>query len=443
MTNVRFSNQNLIRLLIPLFLEQILNFLVGFADTLMVSGAGEAAVSAVSLTDSINVLIIFLLSALASGGAIVYAQSIGRRDYTYAQKSIGQLLMIVLSISMIICVLCLLLRDPILRLLYGSVEAKVMTDCRVYLRITALSYPFIGLFNGFCALYRAGGDSATGLYASVVMNLINVIGNAICVYGLKMGVAGVAYPTLISRMAAALIMLLLSLRPGSLIRMERQWKYYRFDPKIALSILKIGIPTGIENSLFQFAKLCLTSLVATLGTSATAAWAVSNNISLLEYIPSSAIGIAMVTVVGQCFGAEEYAQVKYYVRKLIKLTYLLLLLLVLPLTIFAKPIIGLFNISAQAQHITWILVLMSSVAIFMHPPAFPLSHALRSVSDVTYTMAVAIFSVWLFRFCLSYLLVRYTALSIYGVWLAMFADWLFRAALFIPRMRHFYKRWGV
>lgn len=443
MDNLRFSNKDLLKLLIPLFLEQVLNFLVGLADTVMVSSVGEAAVSAVSLTDSINILIIFMLSALASGGSIVYAQSIGRGDREYARKCVTQLLLIVAAVSVFISVLFSIFQNGILNLLYSSVESQVMADCRVYFRITALSYPFMGIFNGFAALYRADGNAAVGLYASVAMNVINILGNAICIYIFKMGVAGVAYPTLVSRIAAAVIMVCLSLRKNSPIQIERNISYYRYEPKIAASILKIGIPTGIENSLFQFAKLCLSSLVAGLGTAATAAWAVSSNISLVEYIPSSAIGLAMVTVVGQCYGAKQYAQVKHYVGKLLKLTYLLIIILIIPVTIFAEPITGIFNLSEEARHIAVILILMSSVAIFMHPPAFPLSHALRSVSDVTYTMVVAVISVWLCRFFLSYALVRWTTLGIYGVWIAMFADWLLRALCFLPRMRHFYKKWGV
>lgn len=443
MDNLRFSNAQLRKLLIPLFLEQVLNFMVGLADTVMVSGVGEAAVSAVSLTDSINVLIIFMLTALASGGSIVYAQSVGAGRHEHAKKCVTQLVLIVLSVSTVIAVLCLVFRSGILNLLYSKVEPKVMADCKTYFLITALSYPFIGIFNAFSALYRADGNSALGLKVSIVMNIINIVGNALGVYLLRLGVAGVAYPTLISRVAAAVIMICLALRSSGRIHLERDLNYYRFDPKIASNILKIGIPTGIENSLFQFAKLCLSSLVASLGTSATAAWAVANNIALVEYIPSSAVGIAMVTVVGQCYGAREYEQVRHYVRKLIKITYIFIVCIAVPLALFAKPITGIFNLSAGARHTTVILILMSSVAIFVHPPAFPLSHALRSISDVKYTMVVAIASVWLWRFCLSYFLVQFTPFGIYGVWVAMFVDWVFRALFFVPRLRHFYKTWNI
>ncbi|MBQ7039696.1 MAG: MATE family efflux transporter, partial [Clostridia bacterium] len=201
--NKRFSDKDILKLLIPLLLEQILSFLVGIADTVMVSSAGEAAVSAVSLTDAINILIVFLISAMSSGGAIVYAQSIGRGDEEYAKNAISQLLLTVTAISTMVCILFLIGQNFILNLLYSKVEPIVMENCRIYFKITVLSYPFIGIFNALSSLNRSKGNSAVGLRASVIMNIINVTGNAVLIFGFKMGVAGVAIPTLVSRIASA------------------------------------------------------------------------------------------------------------------------------------------------------------------------------------------------------------------------------------------------
>lgn len=441
--NKRFSDKDIMKLLIPLLLEQVLSFLVGIADTVMVSSAGEAAVSAVSLTDAINILIIFLISAMSSGGAIVYAQSIGRGDKEYAKKAISQLLLTVTAVSTFVCVLFLIGQNFILNLLYSRVEPVVMQNCRVYFRITVLSYPFIGIFNALSSLNRSKGNSAVGLKASVAMNVINVTGNAILIFGFKMGVAGVAIPTLVSRMASAGIMIYLSLRKNAFLPISKKLKSYRFDKKIALSILRIGIPTGIENSLFQVAKLGLSSLVSGLGTASVAAWSVIGHIAVVQYIPSSATGIALMTVAGQCFGAKEYDQIKYYMKKFLKIAYALVFALILILSVFANPLASLFNLSPDAEFMTVIMIYMSCLGVLLHPLAFPTSHMLRAVSDVKYTMIVSVSSVWIFRLGLAYLLVYTTPLGVYGAWGAQYADWLFRAILNLLRIRKHYKSWNV
>jgi len=242
MQNKRFSNKDILTLLIPLLLEQILNVFVGIADTVMVSSAGEAAVSAVSLTDAINVLIAFLLTAMSSGGAIVYAQSIGRGDEEYAKKAVSQLLLTVTVTAAAVCILFLIGNDLILNMLYGKAEPEVLENCRIYFRITVLGYPFMGIFNALSALNRSRGNSAVGLRASVIMNIVNISGNAILIFGFKMGVMGVAIPTVVSRMAAAGIMLYLSLRKNAFLPISKNIKSYRPNKEIAFSILRIGIP---------------------------------------------------------------------------------------------------------------------------------------------------------------------------------------------------------
>ena len=441
--NRRFSNKDIFRLMVPLLLEQLLSFLVGVADTAMVSGAGEAAVSAVSLADSINILMNFLISAMAAGGAIVYAQSIGRGDEEYASKSVSQLLLTVTVVCVFFSVMLFTGKKFILNVLYSKTEADVMQNCITYFGITALSYPFIGIFSALSSLNRSKGNSKIGLKVSVVMNIINVSGNALCIFVFKMGVAGVAIPTLVSRIASAGIMIFISLKKDAFLPISKKLKSYRFDREISMSILKIGIPAGIENSLFQLARIGLSSLVSGLGTASVAAWAVVGHIAVLQYIPSTAAGMTLMTVGGQCFGAKEYDQIKYYIGKILKITYMILLGTIILLFTLANPIADIFNLSPEAKNMAVVMMYMSCFGVLIHPVAFPTAHTLRAFSDVKYTMVVSIASVWIFRLGLAYLLVYLTPLGVYGAWGAQFADWLCRAIFLMSRIKKHYKRWGV
>ena len=297
-----FSKQALRRLIIPLIIEQFLSVMVGMADIMMVSAAGETAVSSVALVDLINVLIINVFSALATGGAVVCAQSIGAQELDRANRAANQLMYIVTAAALVIMALVLLLHRWLLGLLFGQVEPAVMEGAVTYFVISAWSYPFIALYNGCAALLRAMGNSRASMYVSALMNVLNVIGNAVLVYGFHMGVAGVALPSLFSRAVAAAVMLALLHSGRGLVRIHGLLRF-RFEPPTMAKILRIGIPNGLENSFFQLGRVVLVSLISTFGTAQTAANAVANNIDNFGVIPGQAMGLALITVVGQCVGA--------------------------------------------------------------------------------------------------------------------------------------------
>ena len=297
-----FSKQALRRLIIPLIIEQFLSVMVGMADIMMVSAAGETAVSSVALVDLINVLIINVFSALATGGAVVCAQSIGAQELDRANRAANQLMYIVTAAALVIMGLVLLLHRWLLGLLFGQVEPAVMEGAVTYFVISAWSYPFIALYNGCAALLRAMGNSRASMYVSALMNVLNVIGNAVLVYGFHMGVAGVALPSLFSRAVAAAVMLALLHSGRGLVRIHGLLRF-RFEPPTMAKILRIGIPNGLENSFFQLGRVVLVSLISTFGTAQTAANAVANNIDNFGVIPGQAMGLALITVVGQCVGA--------------------------------------------------------------------------------------------------------------------------------------------
>lgn len=316
-----FTKKDLVRLLAPLIVEQILAVLVGMVDVVMVAAVGEAAVSGVSLVDSINMLIIQMLAALATGGAVVSAQFVGRKDMDKACRAAAQLISVTTIASVGLMAFALITNRHLLGMVFGKVEEDVMENAAVYFAITAASYPFLALYNSCAALYRSMGNSKISMKVSIIMNLINVVGNALCIFVLHMGVEGVAYPTLVSRIVAAAIMLVLIRKPENSIHLQ-SFRDLRPNRRMIGNILSVGIPNGLENSIFQVGKLTLQSLVSSLGTTALASYAVASNVVTLQYLPGTAIGLGMITIVGQCVGAGETEQAKGYTKLLIKINYI-------------------------------------------------------------------------------------------------------------------------
>lgn len=428
-----FSNRDLRKLLVPLIVEQFLAVLVGMIDVVMVAEVGEAAVSGVSLVDAINLLLIQLLAAMATGGAVVAGQLLGCKNEEQACHAANQLLLVTTVFSLVIMALSLLGNRVILSVLFGRIEADVMSNARLYFYITSLSFPFLAVYNSCAALYRVMGNSKVSMKTSLVMNGLNIGGNAIGVYLLRVGVAGVAVPTLISRMVAAGIMLYIIRNERNPVHVERRLRL-GYEPAMIRQILRIGIPSGMENGMFQLGKIMVQSLVSTLGTTAIAGFAVAGNMATIEYLPGLALGMGMVTVVSQCVGAKEFGQVRQYVKKLLMLNYAILLAIVLAIGLFRMPIVGIYNLTAEAAAEAAGLILFHGFAMLVWPPAFLIPHALRAASDVTFTMVVAVASMWIFRIGLAYLLVKGFRMPVIGVWIAMSVDWIFRAVLFVWRM---------
>ena len=432
-----FTGRDLKKLIWPLIVEQFLAITIGMLDTIMVSSCGEAAVSGVSLVDSINVLLINIFSALATGGAIVAAQYLGKEDGQQANAAAKQLM---LSVGVLACVLMLVaisFNRGLLQLLFGAAKEDVMENAVVYFFWTALSYPFIGIYNGGAALYRSMGNSRISMVISLIMNTINVCGNAILIYGFQMGVAGAAIATLVSRMVGAAIVTFLLSNPNhnKIYLVFRSIKDFGFDFSMIRRILGIGIPNGLESGMFQFGKILLQSLVTSFGTVAVAANAVSGNISSLTQIPSIAIGLAMITVVGQCVGAGEYKQAKGYIWKLFGLSEICMIVLCVLLLVFARPVVGIYNLTPETTEVAIELVTWFCCAsVLFWPGSYTLPNGLRAASDVRFPMMVSILSMWLCRILCSYLFANTFGLGVLGVWIGMFIDWIFRMAAFVARM---------
>lgn len=430
-----FTRRQLTKLIIPLIIEQVLIVTMGMVDTIMVSGVGEAAVSGVSLVDSINVLLIGLFSALATGGAVISSQLLGQDDKKSARKSGEQLLIASFSLSMVLMVVTLLLRGSILQLVYGDVDEAVMGYAKTYFFYSALSFPFLAIYNSCAALFRSMGNSKISMRTSLVSNVINIVFNYILIVTLDMGVAGAAIATLMSRVYAAVVLYIKIKNKGNVIYLEKL-KDFRINLSIMKKILRIGIPNGVENSLFQLGKIIVQGIIAGLGTSAITANAVASNIGSFGNLPGSAIGLALITVVGQCMGSKDYDGVKQYTRKLIKVTYLTMIGLNVVLFLFIPVILKIYRLSDETAAIASGLMMYHCIlSCVIWPLSFTLPNALRAASDAKYTMWTSMISMWVWRIAFSYVLGIYFELGVLGVWIAMTIDWLFRAICFTVRFK--------
>lgn len=431
-----FTRKDLAKLLLPLIVEQLLAVLVGMADVVMVAAVGETAVSGVSLVDSISILIIQMLAALATGGSVVCAQYIGKKQPENACEAAGQLILVTTMVSVVIAVIALIGNRHLLAMIFGKVENSVMENAQIYFWLSALSYPFLAVYNSCAALYRAMGNSKVSMYASLVMNAINIAGNAICVFGLHMGVEGVGIPTLVSRAFAAILMMFLIQRPQNVIRI-RNLQELRFNGRMIKDILKVGVPNGMENTMFQFGKLFLQSLVSSLGTVAIASYAVASNLVTFEYLVGNAIGLGIITIVGQCVGAGEWEQAKQYTKKLVLVNYAALVVICSLMILFRNQVVGIYNLSPEATRTSAELLFAHSLAMVVWPLAFTIPYSLRASFDAPFTMYVSVASMWIFRIASAYFFVKVLNLGVMGVWYGMYIDWVFRGLLFINRFHHF------
>lgn len=434
-----FSRRSLGMLLIPLVIEQILSATVGLVDMLMVSSVGEAAVSGVSVVDTINILIIQIMYALSTGGAVIVAQYIGRQDKDSADKTSKQIMHSMVIIGVVFAVVSSVFNKQLLLAIFGSVEKDVMSHSADYFRYSALSYPFSAIFTCGCALLRARGNSKISMFASFVLNIVHVIGNAILIYALNMGAAGAAISTLVARIFGAAVIIFMFIHPRSDYYIESFFKP-KFNWKTIKRVYTIAIPNGIDTAMFDGGKLIIVSLVATLGTASIAANQIANKISALQNIPVIAISLAMTTIVGQCIGARKPDEAVKYAKILLSISYLTLFVMDLIAFIFAPQLVSIFNLSDEAVSICVTLTRINCVATsLLWPPAFNIPNAMRATGDYKFTMSVSILSMWICRIGFSYILVSGFNLGVQGVWYAMYIDWFVRALFFMTRF--FRQKW--
>ena len=436
-----FTKKQIWKLLIPLMVEQVLTSLMGTVDTMMVSCAGSAAISAVSLVDSINVLIIYVFSAMATGGAIICAQYLGRSQKDEANDTGRQLVLTVVFLSLLVTAFVILLRAPLLKLIFGQVEADVMENALAYLLVTGLSYPFIALYNAGAALFRVDGNSRLPLAVSTAGNIINVGLNALFIFVFGLGAVGAALATLASRVACALAVMYFLRQPHQSI-VVRDYRKLRPDFKRIWHIMTVGIPTGVENGLFQFGKLAIQSTVSTLGTTAIAAQAMTAVLEGFTSHASEGIGLGMMTIVGQCMGAGQTEEAGKNIRQLTGYAYITTAAACVLIALLVRPITSLAGMEPAAAEMTVQLTyIICTVKTFIWTSSFIPAYGLRAAGDMRFCMAVSSSSMWLCRLVIATVLIRGFGFGPIGVWIGMFSDWTVRAVVYALRLRS--GRWAT
>ena len=430
-----FSNKALWKLMAPLAFDQLLNSMMGTVGTMVVSNLGSAAISAVSLVDAINVLIVQAFYALAAGGTVVCSQYLGCKKEKEANEAARQLLFITFVLSVAIAAICLAANGPLLRLIFGEVEPQVMKYSRQYFVISAISYPFIALYDDGSSIFRAQENSKTPMMISLCANILNLILNVLFVWGLHMEVIGSATATMLSRAFSMIAVLYLLRRPGLIIRLRGYLSIRPIWSQIR-RILYLGIPSGIENSMFQFGKLAIQSTVSMMGTAAIAAQGMTNILENLNGILAIGIGVGLMTVVGECMGAGRKDEAAYYIKKMTAVSEvvviascLLIFALVHPITIFggmeaksAKMCIFMVGCITIAKPVVWSL-------------AFIPAYGFRAAGDVKFTMVTSALIMWFCRVTLAMFLARVLGFGPIAVWIGMFTDWTVRAIIYSIRFK--------
>lgn len=431
--NLLFPRRALWMLLIPLIIEQMLNSLMGMVDTLMVSRVGAEAISAVSLVDSINNLVLQVFAAMAAGAAIICSQYLGRKDEKSCNDAAKQIVLTVVVISSVIMIIGVGFRKPLLHLIFGSVEEAVMTNAQMYFLITALSYPFIALFQAGAAFYRACGNSKFTMKTALIANVANIVGNTLFIFVLQMGAAGAAISTLISRALCAFVVFYALRKPGYAIQLKNYFSI-RPDLNLIVKILAIGVPSGIENGMFQFGKLAIQSTVSSLGTAAIAAQAMTIIFENVNGMAAVGIGIGLMTVVGQSIGAGRQEEAKYYIVKLAGYAEVAMIISCILVYIAARPVTVLAGMSEESTALCMQMILaITIVKPLLWVPSFTPPNGLRAAGDVRFSMITATLTMWLCRVALSIFLMRVVKTGPIGVWYGMFADWGVRGVIFTIR----------
>lgn len=441
-----FTGKAIAKIALPLIFQNIFAITIGLADSIMVSSRGETAYAGVSLIGSLDTLLITLFSAIATGGSIVLAQAMGKNDQKLACNAAKQLLYVTTAIASTISAIVLIFQIPIINLLFGKAEESVIKSALTYFNIIAISFPFLAIENSIASTFRAQGDSMISLKISIFMNLLNIGGNAILIYLVDLGVAGAALATLLSRVIGAALMLIIVHNKKRYIHIEKLLSY-RPDKKIIKALLSVGIPNGVENSLFQFGRLMTSSLVSSLGTVAIAANAAALSLANFQYNAGGAIHSTMVAVVGRCVGAKEREQAKRYTKILLGVGYVTIITVAGLLCLFSAPLLSLFNLSTESFETAQRLIFFhSAVSAVIWAAGFCLPNAFRAAGDIRFTMVVSVVSMWIFRVAFAYILAQDivtifkllsfpgVGMGVMGVWIAMFVDWCVRTAFFLWRL---------
>ncbi len=434
-----FSNKALFYLFIPLLIEQALEFFVGLADSIMVASLGEAAISGVSLVDFLMQLLIFSFSALATGGAVIAGQYLGDKNIDKARDASNQLIWFSAISSSFFMLIVLFARHFLITVLFGQIEADVWNTANMYLLIVALSIPFIAIYNSGAAIFRTTNNAFLPMQVMFICDILNIIGNAFCIYYLGWGVEGVAIPTVIARFLVAIILLYFIMDENYLLHIKRTLRH-KFDWLLLKNVLNVGIPYGIENGLFQLGRILVLSLVSTFGTMAIAANSVGYAIAVFSVLPGFAINLGLTAVISRCVGADDYEQAKYYNKKCILIVFISHIIINVIIFALLPFLLDIYGLSAKTAQMAFEMIVWHGIfAIIIWPIAFTLPATFRGAGDSKSVMYISLAVMFTCRIALSYVIADWLGIGVFGTWIAMFIDWYVRAALYI--YRYFSDKW--
>ena len=430
-----FPNTRLKRLVMPLVIEQAALVVVGLVDAVMLSSIDHDAYSAISLVDMINNLISQIFMAIGAGGAILAAQFIGKKDRKSAVAIATQAGLLAIAVSLSLTLAALVFNGPLLRLLYPKVSGGIMGYSRIYFALVAASYPFYALYSCGCNLLYAQSNSRASMISSFTMYLSKVLMNLLFISVFRMGVWGIGLSTIISRAIGAFMTTHVLLHPDSLIHYERPFSIRRLL-HIDRRMIRVAWPAAAENSLFLLGKLIVGMMVAGFSGIMIAANSAANTISTIVNVPTNALSLATITVVGQCVGAGKMEEARYNAMRLLKLTYIAHFFMSAALFALTVPLVGMLRLPAESSKAAIELLRVYFCLTFMFEPgAFGLPNSLRASGDNKYTMYASIFSMAVFRVGFSFLFTQVLNMGIHGIWYGMYIDWTVRTALFIRRYR--------
>lgn len=428
-----FTNKDLYKLFLPLIIEQLLGYLVGFADSIMVASVGETAVSGVSLVDFIMALLISIFAALATGGAVIAGQYLGNKQESNARTSANQIVWFSGVCGLVIMALVYIFKDVILHGLFGSIDPDVYTHANTYLLIVASSIPFLAVYHAGAGIFRTMGNSKLPMKIMLTMNILNVTGNALLVYGFKLGTAGIAVPTLFSRIGVALIIVYFACNPQNVLHLKKSFRH-KFDMAMVKQILGIGIPFGLENGMFHFGRLLILSLVSTFGTSAISANSVGGTIVMFQALPGMAIGLGLTVIISRCIGAQDHEQARYYTKKIMAIIYVSQIITVTAILLLLPTILNVYNLSPESVVWTKQIVWSHGIGlILIWPLANTLPITFRASGDAKFPMVVSMISMIFCRIVLAYVFVKVFNMDMFATWIAMYFDWIVKAIIFVWR----------
>ncbi|WP_407416107.1 MATE family efflux transporter [Methanobrevibacter sp.] len=434
-----FSNKALFILFLPLLLEYALEFFVGLADSIMVASLGEAAISGVSLVDFLMQLLIFSFSALATGGAVIAGQYLGDKKVKHAQNAANQLIRFSAISSLIFMVIVLFARHFFISILFGHIEADVWNNADIYLLIVALSIPFIAIYSAGAAIFRTTNNAFYPMQIMLVCDIVNVIGNAFCIYYLGWGVEGVAIPTVLSRALSVILILYFLSDEDYTLHIKKSLRY-KFEWPLLRNVLNVGVPYGIENGLFQFGRVLVLSLVSTFGTMAIAANSVGYTIGIFSILPGFAINLGLTAIISRCVGANDYDQARYYNKKCIFLVFITHIIINIIIFALLPFILDIYNLSDQTASMAAEMIIWHGIfGIIIWPFAFTLPATFRGAGDSKSVMYISLIVMFTCRIALSYVIADWLGVGVFGTWIAMFIDWYVRAGIYI--YRYFSNKW--